>query len=223
MSPSCTTSSGVASIELPSRLTATTRTAARLDVEQAAAGPRAAQAALDERDLGARVDPLDGRRVGQHPAQHALGGPQRRRHGGDAEALVDRGTTRVVDPGDDPLDAERLARHAGDEDVRVVAVGHRGHRFGALDAGLDQPVAVEADPGDRRAAEVRPEAFERRACGGRRPRPSGPTRAGPGQRRADPATSNDHDVHTFSCRRRRAAWCAESHRPTLERAVLTKS
>ena len=85
-------------------------------------------------DLGAGVDPLDLAGVGQDPAQHPLGRPLHRGDGGDAEALVDRGPARVVDAGDDPLDAVGLPGDAGDEDVRVVAVGDGGQRPGLLDA-----------------------------------------------------------------------------------------
>ena len=77
------------------------------------------------------------------------------------EALVDRRPPRVVDPGHDVLDAEGLAGDPGDEDVGVVAVGDRRQRRRLLDAGLDQPVAVEADAVDGLAGEVRTEPGER--------------------------------------------------------------
>ena len=52
---------------------------------------------------------------------------------------------------DDPLHTEGLAGDASDEDVRVVAVGHR---LGLVDPGLEQPVTIESDAGDRTAGEV---------------------------------------------------------------------
>ena len=64
--------------------------------------------------------------VGQDAAQHPLGRPRHGGDGGDAEPLVDGGPAGVVDAGDDSLDAEGLAGHAGDEDVGVVAVGDGG-------------------------------------------------------------------------------------------------
>ena len=100
-------------------------------------------------------------RVGEDAAQHPLGRPRHRGDRGDAEPLVDRGPAGVVDAGHDPLDAEGLPGDPGDQDVRVVAVGDRGESAGLLDAGLHQPVAVEADAGDRLAGEALPEAVER--------------------------------------------------------------
>ncbi len=97
-----------------------------------------------EADLPGLVAVLVGRAHRQHAAQHLVGGPADGRDRRDAEALVDLGPVRVVDPGDDVGDAERLAHHARGEDVRVVAVGDRGERVGVLDAGLAQGVAVEA-------------------------------------------------------------------------------
>ena len=71
-------------------------------------------------------------------------------------------------------DAERLAGHAGGDDVGVVAAAAGREGLGVGDAGLHQGVAVEADPDDGAAAEVRV-----RACGTprgpcRRQRPNGP-------------------------------------------------
>src|SRR5262249_40526396 len=79
--------------------------------------------------------------------------------GGDAEALVDDGPPRVVDPGDDTLDAERLVRDAGAQDVRVVAARHRREGAGIVDAGLGEDVLVEPETGDGLATEG-PEAPE---------------------------------------------------------------
>ena len=81
---------------------------------------------------------------------------------GMPEALVDQRAPRVVDAGDDPLDPEVLAGDAGGEDVRVVAAGDRGDGAGALDAGLDQVVAVEAEADDLLAAEVLGQALAER-------------------------------------------------------------
>ena len=100
-------------------------------------------------DRPARVAPLARGALGQQPAQHLVGGPAHGRHGGDAQPLVDLGAPRVVDPGDDVLDAERLPGHPRGDDVGVVAAAHRGEGLGLLDAGLEQGVLVEADAGDR--------------------------------------------------------------------------
>ena len=87
-------------------------------------------------DLAARVDPVVGLLAGEQASHHLVGGPRHGRDGGDAEPLVDQGPAGVVDAGDHVFDAEGLAGDAGDEDVRVVAVGHRGDRAGLLDARL---------------------------------------------------------------------------------------
>jgi hypothetical protein len=90
--------------------------------------------------------------VGQKPAQHLIGGPRHRCHGRDPEPLVDLRPPWVVDPGAHPLDLERLAGDAGDQDVGVVAVGDRSEGVGLLHAGLAQRVVVEAHPDDAVAA-----------------------------------------------------------------------
>ena len=86
---------------------------------------------------------------------------------GMPEPLVDHRPPRVVDAGDDLLDAEVLPGDAGDEDVGVVAAGHRGDGAGLLDAGLDQPVAVEADALHGLPGEVGAEPVERLGRAGR--------------------------------------------------------
>ena len=91
------------------------------------------------------------RLAGEQPAQHLVGGPRDGRDGRDAEALVDERAARVVDAGDDVLDAVGLAGDAGAQDVGVVAVRHRGESPGLVDAGLREVVAVEAEADDRRA------------------------------------------------------------------------
>ncbi len=67
------------------------------------------------------------------------------RNGGDADSLVDRRSTLVVDPSDDTFDLERLASDAGHHDVRVVTVRDRCERLGTLDTGLAQSRLVETD------------------------------------------------------------------------------
>jgi hypothetical protein len=110
--------------------------------------------------LGAGVDPLGVGAVGHDPLQHPLGGPLDGGDGGDAEAFEDLGPAGVVDAGDHALHAERLPGHPGHEDVGVVAVGHRRQGAGLLDAGLGEPVPVEAHAGDGSAAEVLGQPFE---------------------------------------------------------------
>ena len=105
--------------------------------------------------LPGRVAPLGRlgcRRVST--SQHPVGGPRHGGDGRDAEALVDLGALGVVDAGDDPLDAERLAGHPRGDDVGVVAGGHRGERVGPLDARPEQHVAVEAHAESRSPGEV---------------------------------------------------------------------
>ena len=91
---------------------------------------------------------------GQEPAQHLVGGPLHGRDRRDAEPLVDLGAAGVVDPGDDLLDAEGLARDPRGDDVGVVAAGDGGEGVGAADAGLLQDRLVEAVAGDLVAVEA---------------------------------------------------------------------
>ncbi len=69
-------------------------------------------------------------------AQHPVRRPPHGRHGGDAQPLVDLRPALVVDAGDDPGHAERLAGQPGRDDVGVVAAGHRREGVRAFDAGL---------------------------------------------------------------------------------------
>ena len=87
-------------------------------------------------------------------AQYPSTRPRHRGNGGDAESLVDRRPTRIVDSGDDMLDAEGLPGNTGDEDVGVVATGDGCDRAVRGDPGLGQHVAVEADAHHGRALEV---------------------------------------------------------------------
>src|ERR687898_2800288 len=99
--------------------------ARNLDVQEWAPGPRGGDLALDQRYLGGGIDPVALGGVGQESPDHTVDGPLHGGDGGDAQALVDDGPARVVDAGDDPVDAERLTRHARREDVGVVAAGNR--------------------------------------------------------------------------------------------------
>ena len=147
--------------------------------------------------MPAGVAPYAVRALGQQPPEHLVGGPPDGRDGRDAEPGVDLGAARVVDAGDDVLDAEGLAGYPRRDDVGVVATGHCGEGVGLLDTGLDQRVPVEADAGDLTAPEARPEP---------------PKRAGVlvddrhrvtdrldavRDRRADPAAAHDHDMHDW--------------------------
>ena len=114
---------------------------------------------------------------------------------GMPEALVDLGAARVVDAGDDVLDAEGLAGHPGGEDVGVVAAADRGEGVRALDPGLDEVVAVEADAGDGRAGEVGVQLAEARALlVDHRHGVTGLVQ-GVGERRPHAAAPHDDDVH----------------------------
>ncbi len=92
--------------------------------------------ALDEADLAGRVDPVVAGLVGQEPPQHLVGRPRDGRDRRDAEPLVDERAARVVDAGDDALDAVRLACDPGAQDVGVVAVRHGREGAGLVDARL---------------------------------------------------------------------------------------
>ena len=140
--------------------------------------------------------------AGEQAAHHLVGGPRDRGDGRDAEALVDERSARVVDPGDHPLDPEVLAGDAGGEDVRVVAAGHRGDGAGALDAGLDEVVAVEAEAHDLLAAEVLGQALAERVgvLVDHRHRVAIALEA-QGELAAHPPASDDDDVHRVSLQR----------------------
>ena len=135
----------------------------------------------------------------QQTTQHLVGRPRDGGDGRDAEPLVDQRAARVVDAGDDVLDAVGLACDAGAEDVGVVAAGDRRERAGLVDAGDREVVAVEAEADDGLAAEVVGQTAERARvlvddghgvvrlfeCAG--------------QLAAHPAAADDDDVHLASC------------------------
>ena len=78
----------------------------------------------------------------------------------DPELGVGLGPQRVVDLGDDPVDAERLGRELGGHDVAVVAFGQGQEDVGALGAGPPEDVLVRAVAADRLAAERGRQAVE---------------------------------------------------------------
>ena len=102
-----------------------------LELGERLPGPAVGERALDEADAVA---------VGSvHSAGAGVGSSRRSTWSvvhatvatvGMPEPLVDHGPARVVDAGDDVLDAEVLPGDAGDEDVGVVAVGDGGERAG---------------------------------------------------------------------------------------------
>ncbi len=102
---------------------------------------------------------------------------------------------RIVDARHDVLDAERLARHPGDQHVGVVAVGHRGERRGLFDARLDESVPVEPDALDGLSLEIGAEPGEGFAA----PIDDGDgvpgVEDGVGQRGPNPPAPDDHHVH----------------------------
>ena len=120
----------------------------QLDRLDLLAEPPVGEGHLGQHDLAGRIAPERFRALGEQLAQHLVGRPADRRDRRDAQALVDLGATGVVDPGRDPVDAERLPCDARGDDVGVVAAADGGEGVGFLDARLDQHVAVEAHPGD---------------------------------------------------------------------------
>src|SRR5581483_2735776 len=131
-----------------------------VEITHAVTRPLRLHDALDEAHLSTGVDPFDGGRLREDAAQHPLDGPLHGGDGRDAEAFVDRRSARVVDAGDDPVDVVGLLGDAGDHDVRVVTVRHRGNRDRITDARLVETVAVEADTDDALAREPRVESPE---------------------------------------------------------------
>jgi hypothetical protein len=93
------------------------------------------------------------------------------------------------------LDAERLPRHARRDDVRVVAAGDRREGPGALDARLDQDIAVETVADDLLAVEVAAQPAELLRVLVDHGHLVVEPLEGPGQGGSHPATSHDHHVH----------------------------
>ena len=81
---------------------------------------------------------------GKDAPQDLVRAPAHGRDGGDAEPLIDLRAAGIVDPGHDVRDVERLAGHAGGQDVGVVAAGDRREGVRLGDAGLLEGVPVEA-------------------------------------------------------------------------------
>ena len=106
------------------------------------------------------ADELAGAGARQDAAHHLVGRLTYGGHGGDAQALVDVGPPRVIDPGDDVVHAEALPGYPRSHDVGVVPVGHGDEGVGLVDARLLQGVAVVTDPLDLAAVEVRGQAAE---------------------------------------------------------------
>jgi len=167
----------------------------RFEFEERSTGPRHRDETFDEADARTRIDPLDTVGVGLDPAEDPLDGPTNGGHGGDAEALVDGRTTLVVDAGDDALDVEELAGCTCDEDVGVVAVGHRSEGIGPFDARGAQTRAIETDADDGVATEVLRQTTERcRLAVDHRHGVSLFDQCG-GETGTDSTASDDHDVH----------------------------
>src|SRR2546430_1761728 len=133
--------------------------------------------------------------VGYEMADHPVGGPPYGGHGRDAQPLVHLGALLVVDAGDDPGHAEGLPGQPGGDDVGVVAAGYGGERVRPLDARGDQHLAVEPDAVDGEPGEIGAQPPERvGVLVDDRDRVSAGLQ-GMGERRADPSTTHDHDVH----------------------------
>ena len=154
---------------------------------------------LDQPDRAGRVDPVAPDLRRQQTTQHLVGRPRNGGDGRDPEPLVDQRAARVVDAGDDVLDAVGLACDAGAEDVGVVAAGDRRERAGLVDAGGREVIAVEAEADDGLAAEVLRETAE----GARVLVDDGHGVVHlfecAGQLAAHPAAADDDDVHLASC------------------------
>ena len=159
------------------------------------ADPRLGDGYLVEADGARRVAEVGLGAGGQQPAQHLVGGPLHRRDRGDAEALVDLGAAGVVDAGDDLLDAEGLPGHPRRDDVGVVAAADGREGVGALDAGLGQHGLVEAVAGHLGAVERRAQTPERVGVAVDDADGVVAVLEAAGERRADAATTHDHDVH----------------------------
>ena len=128
---------------------------------QAAPSPLFWQGLLHEVDAARRVRPQGDAAFGQHAAQHVVDRPGHGRHGGDAEALEDLRSPRVVDAGHDARDLVGLPGDAGTKDVGVVSACDSRQRPGVLGAGLFEVVPVEPVAHDTLARPVRRQPAER--------------------------------------------------------------
>ena len=182
-SPSCRTVSASGRMACPYRVMNAIRAPeACLEAGQARSPSHGSpEVHLGQDDGAARVAVVVLGAEREDAAHDLLGGPRDGRDGGDAQALVDLRAPRVVDAGDDLLDAVGLARDAGGEDVAVVAAADGREGLGARDARGLEGLAVEADAGDGLAGELGAELAEGSWRPGRRRRPNGPSRRGGGR------------------------------------------
>ena len=102
-----------------------------------------------------------GRQYNVQMAQDPGTRPRNGCHSGDAQTLVDRGASGIVDACHNVLDAEGFAGDASDEDVGVVAAGDGGDGAVGGDAGRGEHVSVEPHADHRGAREGVPETSER--------------------------------------------------------------
>jgi hypothetical protein len=131
---------------------------------------------------------------GKDPPQHLVRTPAHRRHGGDAQALVDFGPAGIVNPGHNMGDMEGFPGHPGGEDVGIVTAGYCGEGICIGNAGLLEGVPVEADPGDLAAREALAEPAESPVVLVDDGHGMPGVLKGVRERGPHPATSHDHEV-----------------------------
>src|SRR5580704_10208045 len=164
------------------------------EIHQTTAGPGVGERAVRQGESTRRVRPVIGVLLGQEPSADLVDGPRHRGHGRDAQALVDLGPARIVDPGHHIGDEIRLAGDAHRHDVGVVPAGHRGQRVGSHRAGPLQVIPVETRSRDPRPIPVL-EAAEGPGVAVHNRHGVTLGREGNGQSRPDPAASHHDHVH----------------------------
>jgi hypothetical protein len=181
------------------------RAGGRLDLGERPTNPLRADRHLRDDDAPGRVGQLRQVTLGEEAAQHLIGGPLDRRHSGYAEALVDLGSPRVVDPGHDVLHPERLAGNARRENVGVVTTGDGCEGVCRVDPGLAQRVAIEPHPRDGPPIEGGPEPSKGRLLLIDDRHIVAASLEGPCDGGAHSTASHDHEVHVATLHRHGSA------------------
>ncbi len=125
-----------------------------LDAGERMTGPCRRQDPFNNAHLCAGIHPFDTSFIGLDAAHDTLDRPTHRGHSGDAETLIDGGTTLVVDASDDALNFEELPGCTRDEDVGVVTIGDSGECISSFDTSSDERVAVKANSHEGLTGEI---------------------------------------------------------------------
>lgn len=84
--------------------------------------------------------------------------PGHGRNSRDTQALVDLGSSRIVDPGHYVFDAVGFSGRASGDDICVITAAHRGEGMGHFYASCLKGLSIKPDPFDRLPTKLRTEA-----------------------------------------------------------------